>query len=94
MAWDLLRRAQDNPDRTQRATIHFSTPVLGVLIDAAPLEASDTPLGATPAAWLALATPASLDGRDALTLSSDRRSLSLRFAGADARRIRILTEAP
>jgi hypothetical protein len=86
----LLDAAGDAPRVVQ---LTFPAPVLGVLGGASSLGSSDGALGRPGLTW-----PAGRElewGRDAVTLSADRMTLTLRMDGrGSADQVRVLTEVP
>jgi hypothetical protein len=87
----LLPASDERLPRTVQLT--FSTPVLGVLTDADSLTATDATLGRSN---LAFPQGRALEWeRDAVTLSPDRTTLTLRMDGRGTPdQVRVLTEAP
>ena len=84
-----------NGPATYVGTATFSTPILGVITTAALLSATDASLGNPGTTYPTGLAGRGPEGTDTVTLSADRRTLSLNFTTSTAvNEVRVLTAVP
>lgn len=90
--WHVARRSLEEPQSQQHATLTFARAIVGVVADSEANAALDTLLfDDTEADTLDRAGVA--HRQDRVSLSPDRRTLTLRWTGSAAQRLRVLVEA-